>query len=134
MVKGELALEKKKVDYRSIDAINQSGLILYSEDPSLFYRKYILKEKLAEETSVALSIGCLVDFYVLDCGGNEEMFNQRFDEKFCLFGATKSSSQVFVLADELFKITSRKIENGVVTEDISDVDFQEAFLNTQALD
>jgi hypothetical protein len=130
-VKGEIVRERPEVQYRKIEALNQSGLCLYDENPMQFYKQYVLLEPKKEDETTATLIGSLVDFYLLECNGNEEEFNQKFDEHFCLFEGTKGTAQVFILADELFEISKRHIVDGVI-EGNFEVMFQEAFLNTQA--
>lgn len=121
----------KNKTYREIDALNQSMISKFIDDPSDFYRYFVLKEKRPDNSTWATIVGDLVDFYLIDCDGNEEEFNQRFGEKFSLFGGTKTMSQVFYLADVLFQISKRDMnEEGVVTTEFSGR-FKEALARLQ---
>jgi hypothetical protein len=136
MIKGEILREKPETTYRKLSGLNQSLLCTFADNPANFYRQVILGEEREDEDTVATLVGGLSDFYILDCDGDEEVFNQRFDEQFALFQGEKGSGQVFILADELFKIAKKNLdENGVIKdeEDIFTTMFQEAFLNTQAI-
>ena len=52
----------KPIEYRKIDALNQSALKVYDTDPVLFYRQFILKEPREDSSSTAMLLGDLVDF------------------------------------------------------------------------
>jgi hypothetical protein len=120
-----------ETEYRKISALNQSMIKVFAEDPAIFYREFILGEKREEKSSNALIIGQLVDFALLDCGGDEQLFEQRIGEKFAVFDGVKSSAQAFSLADELYKITLRdRDENGMVTSEFANR-FIEAFAIVQ---
>jgi hypothetical protein len=114
MVRGtqESRIAIPDVNYRELDALNYSGLKLFEENPIQFYKEYILKEERKKKTSSALIIGNLVDFYLLECKGDDEEFVQRFDEKFILFEGIKSTKQAFVLADTLYEIIERDSLDG----------------------
>ena len=122
----------KPIEYRKIDALNQSALKVYDTDPVLFYRQFILKEPREDSSSTAMLLGDLVDFYLLECRGNGADFDLKFDEKFVLFSGVRTTSQVFDLADELFKVTKLSMtEEGEIITDF-EVRFKEAFNNVQA--
>ncbi len=110
MIKGKkldsrVQIDKPDVNYRKIDALNQSMIGLFDTDPIKFYEEFKLGKRRKQKKSTALMIGDLVDFYLLECEGNDEVFESRFDEKFALFTEAKGTGQVFVLADYLFEIT-----------------------------
>lgn len=122
----------KPIEYRKIDALNQSALKVYDTDPVLFYRQFILKEPREDSSSTAMLLGDLVDFYLLECKGNGADFDLKFDDKFVLFSGARTTSQVFDLADELFKVTKLSMtEEGEIITDF-EVRFKEAFNNVQA--
>lgn len=121
-------------DYRKLDGINQSMLKKFDEDPMLFFSEFILGNPRVEKESNALTIGSLVDYILLDCGGDEQEFEQKMHEKFGVFDGIKSSAQAFDLADELFKILTRNLDSeGKITADFGD-SFKEAFSVVQAKD
>jgi len=121
MIKGKQIQPKAFVDkpvmnYRKLDALNQSMLKAFDTDPVRFYNQFKLGKTSRDRKNTALIIGDLVDFYVLACKGSEEEFNTRFDEKFALFNGAKGSGQVFILADYLFEETENCLdENGRIT-------------------
>ena len=63
-------MQVNKVDYRKVDALNQSALKVYDTDPIQFYKQFILKEKREDASSPSMLLGDLVDFYLLECRGN----------------------------------------------------------------
>jgi hypothetical protein len=110
MIKGKQIQPKAFVDkpvmnYRKLDALNQSMLKTFDTDPIRFYNEFKLGKPAKEKKGTALIIGDLVDFYVLGCKGDEVEFASRFDEKFALFSGVKGTGQVFELADALFEET-----------------------------
>lgn len=122
MIKGKQKQQSSFVDkpvmnYRKLDALNQSMLKVFDNDPIKFYNQFKLgKVTRDRKNNTALIIGDLVDFYVLGCRGDETEFNTRFGEKFALFAGTKGSGQVFELVDYLFEETENCInERGEVT-------------------
>lgn len=121
-----------KPTYRSLEGLNQSMLKIFDSDPIKFYREFVLKEIKEDNSSPAMLLGDLVDFYLLECRGNSVEFDSRFDEKYVLFNGNRSSSQVFDLADELFKVTKLNMteEGEIVTQ--FETRFKEAFVNIQA--
>lgn len=121
MIKGKQIQPKAFVDkpvmnYRKLDALNQSMLKIFDNDPVKFYNQFKLGKTGRDKKNTALIIGDLVDFYVLACKGDETEFNDRFDEKFALFNGAKGTGQVFVLADYLFEETENCLnEQGMIT-------------------
>lgn len=136
MVKGQLIqrkdpVQKPNVIYRQIDALNASMVRMFDTDPVKFYEIFKLGKKKKDLKSTAIIIGDLVDFYLLDCKGDESQFDQRFDERFALYENSKGSGQVFVLADKLFEITQEHVdETGEVVVDFS-TRFTEALQRVQ---
>lgn len=138
MIKGQSIkvrddIDRPVVNYRAINALNCSMIKLFDKDPVKFYEQFKLGKTRKEEKSTALIIGDLVDFYILDCKGDEQEFENRFDEKFALFEESKGTGQVFVLADILYKIAkSNTNEEGVITAEFSDM-FAQAAEKVRAL-
>lgn len=139
MIKGKAttsireSVEDCRVDYRKIDALNVSSIKCYDTDPVKFYKEFILKQKRKDKKTVATIIGDLADFYLLDCRGCEEEFQNRFDEKFALYEGAKGTGQVFILADELFEITQNSCNTkGEVVVSFEDR-FKEAYQKIQNL-
>lgn len=120
MIKGNVikqsnVIARPELDYRSLEALNCSMIKLFDTDPVRFYEQFKLGKKKKNVKTTALTIGDLVDFYLLDCKGNDEEFQIRFEEKFGLFEEIKGSGQVFTLVDVLFQITENDTdENGVI--------------------
>lgn len=109
-------VDKKEMNYRKLDALNQSMLKTFDSDPVKFYNEFKLGKKARDKKNTALMLGDLVDFYVLECKGDESVFNERFDEKFALYHGSKGTGQVFELADALFEETENCInERGEIT-------------------
>lgn len=128
MIKGQQLKERStivrsEVNYRALSALNCSMIKLFDSDPVKFFEQFKLGKPRKEKKSTSLIIGDIVDFYILDCKGDEVEFDNRFDEKFALFEDTKGVGQVFVLADILFEITQHYTnEEGVIT-----VSFEQRF-------
>ena len=121
MIKGKkiqpkVIIDKPNVNYRKLDALNQSMIKLFDSDPVKFYEEFKLGRKRRDKKNVSLIIGDLVDFYLLSCRGDELEFNNRLDEKFVLFEGNKGSGQVFTLADYIFEETENCMnEKGEIT-------------------
>ena len=117
MIKGKSITSKResvpecRVDYRKIDALNVSSIKCYDTDPVKFYREFILKQKRADKKSTSLIIGDLADFYLLDCRGDDEEFENRFHDKFALYEGAKGTGQVFTLADKLYSVTETSLNS-----------------------
>lgn len=107
MIKGLARIEPKKLEtnYRDLAALNSSMIRLFDDDPVMFYKQFKLGMKKKDKKTTALLLGDLVDFYLLDCRGDEQEFENRFDEKFTLYDGIKGSGQAFLLADILYEIT-----------------------------
>lgn len=139
MIKGETIKPKDTiirpdVNYRELGALNCSMIKLFDNDPILFYQQFKLGRKKKDKKNGSLIIGDLVDFYLLDCNGNEEEFHNRFDEKFSLFEGTRGSGQVFLLADALFDITQESLDENNQINRSFEGRFREAFQKLQASD
>src|SRR5688500_10561785 len=108
MIKGSVIKQRDlirvpDVNYRKLTALNCSMIKLFDSDPVKFFEQFKLGKKPdTEKTSAALIIGDIVDFFLLDCRGDEDEFNNRFEDKFALFTGSKGTGQVFVLADTLY--------------------------------
>lgn len=112
---GRLPLEKPSLNYRKLDALNQSMIAKFDEKPVQFFREYKMGEPRKIKESTAFTIGDMVDFYLLECQGDEQVFENRFDEKFALMDGVKGGGQAFELADILFQITVANLsEDGTV--------------------
>lgn len=137
MIQGPAIKEKNtiiraNVNYRALPSLNCSMIKLFDSDPVKFFEQFKLGRTRKEKKSTSLSIGDLVDFFLLDCKGDEDEFNNRFDEKFALLEGVKGSGQVFILADTLFDVTKEYINaDGEVTIDF-DTRFKEAYVKVQA--
>ena len=137
MIKGQQIKERDTivrptVNYRALPSLNCSMIKLFDSDPVKFYEQFKMGKKRKESKSTSTIIGDMVDFYLLDCRGNDEEFDSRFDEKFSLFEGTRGTGQVFTLADELFEITQQYVnEDGEVTVSF-DTRFTEAVNKVKA--
>lgn len=138
MIKGEVikemySIQKTTVNYRSLGALNCSMIKLFDRDPVKFFEQFKLGKDRKDKTSTALIIGDIVDFYILDCKGNEQEFESRWDEKFAMFDGIKTG-QVFTLGDTLFEIAQENTnpETGKV-DILFETMFKEAFQKVQAL-
>ena len=135
MIRGEVikemySIQKADVDYRSLGALNSSMVKLFDSDPVKFYDQFKLGKKRKERATISTTIGDIVDFYLLDCKGDEREFDNRWDEKFVLFTGAKSG-QVFSLADELFDITKDCVDEKGEVNVSFDTRFKEAFQKMQ---
>lgn len=121
-----------RVEYRKIDALNCSSIKRFDEDPVGFYNEFILKKMRKDSVKkVSFILGDLVDFYLLECDGDDTIFENRFDEKFALFTGKKGTKQSFILADELFLITQQSLNTkGEIVTSFMDR-FKEAFYKVQ---
>lgn len=131
MIKGTVIkvrdeINRPETNYRSIDALNCSMIKLFDTEPIKFYEQFKLGKKKKDSKGTALIIGDIVDFYILDCKGHEQEFEDRFDEKFALFQETKGTGQVFILCDTLLEVTLENTnENGEIMKEFDDL-FKEA--------
>lgn len=122
---------QEKPNYRKLAGLNFSSIKVFDTDPIKFYKEFILGEGKDDKTSYSLTIGDLVDFYLLECQGNETIFNIEFDKHFAMYEGVKSTAQAFLLADELFNLTKRDMEDGVIITPFENR-FKEAFDSLQS--
>jgi len=126
-------ITKPDVNYRALSALNCSMIKLFDTDPVKFFEQFKLGKKREDKSTTSTIIGDIVDFYLLDCKGDEDEFNQRLDEKFVLIGGMKGTGQAFLLADVLFKITMNDInDDGEITTSFG-TRFSEAFSKLKSL-
>ncbi len=126
-------INRPDVNYRAIDALNCSMIKLFDTEPIKFYEQFKLGKRKKDSKSTALIIGDIVDFYILDCKGHEQEFEDRFEEKFALFQETKGTGQVFVLCDILLEVTLENTnETGEVMKEFDEL-FTEAARRVKAL-
>jgi len=138
MIKGKQSKEmysiiKPDVNYRELKSLNASMIKLFDSDPVKFYEEFKLgKKRKDRKTSTAIIIGDIVDFYILECKGNFEEFENRFDEKFCLNTGAKGTGQNALLAEILYEVTlDNTNEEGQVTAEFETM-FKEAIVKVQA--
>lgn len=137
MIKGKATVQRDTihrptVNYRELDALNVSMIKIFDTDPVKFFEQFKKGKKRKGVKNTSTIIGDLVDFYILDCKGDELEFEKRLDEKFALFEDNKGTGQAFLLADEIFEIAKENInENGEVTLPF-DTMFSEAVKKIQA--
>jgi hypothetical protein len=119
MIKGRVIEQrmpvlKPQVNYRALGDLNVSMLKLFDSDPVRFYEIFKLGRKKKDKRSTSLIIGDLVDFYLLDCHGDDDNFNHRLDEKFALFEGKRGGGQVFELCDLLYQVTEECLGEDLV--------------------
>lgn len=139
MIKGKQSKEmysiiRPDVNYRELKSLNASMIKLFDSDPVKFYEQFKLGKKRKEQKSnTSLIIGDLVDFYILECKGDFEEFEKRFDEKFSLNTGNKSTGQNALLAEILFEITVENTnDEGEVIVEFATM-FKEAVSKIQAM-
>lgn len=128
-----MAIEKPKINYRELGALNQSMIALFDENPVKFFREFKMGDPRKQADSTAIKIGDLVDFMLLECNMDEECFESRFDERFALMDGIKGSGQVFELADELFDLTLRDTQKGGEITGLFESRFDEAVIKLQGV-
>lgn len=127
--KGEkiTAGQKEKVGYREIDGLNYSSIKVFEEDPIKFYKEFILKDKEDDDDeSYSKTLGTLADDIILECGGDLSLFEQNFHKKYAHVDYNIPTTQPFILADILFKVTKKYIIDDIFTCDF-ETRFKEAF-------
>lgn len=133
IIKQRGTIEHPDVDYRALNALNCSMIKLFDSDPVKFYEQFKLSRKKKDGKTTSLIIGDLVDFYLLDCNGNQDEFDRRFDEKFTIMEGTKGTGQVFILADIMFELTQADMDDKGVVKSSFDSRFSDAFQKIQAM-
>lgn len=138
MIRGKAMKEmntitKPDVNYRALSSLNCSMIKLFDNDPVKFFEQFKLGKKRDDKSTTSTTIGDIVDFYLLDCKGDEDEFDHRFEEKYALLEGSKGSGQVFILADTLFHITMGDMnDEGEITTTF-ETRFSEAFNKIKAL-
>lgn len=137
MIKGEVvkvknSIIKPDVNYRKINALNCSMIKLFDSNPVKFFDCFKLGRVKDDVKSTAIVIGDIVDFYILDCKGNNQEFEDRFEEKFSLLKDVSVKGQVSVLVEELYKIAKKYTVDGKITAEFSTM-FSEAVQKVQSL-
>ena len=88
--------------------------------PSIYYREYVLKER-EESYGKHLLEGVLIHYLVLD--------KQGFDDKFIIMSDSLPSPNNMEIADEIFKIYEKMVEeNPGIHENLELFDFEEEIL------
>lgn len=131
VIKGDIL--KPAVNYRSLPALNQSMLKLFDSDPVKFYNEFKLGKKRKQTRSTAMIIGDLVDFFILECQADNEVFLSRFDEQFSLMEDQTGSGQAIVLADLLYDITQNYTDENNIVITSFEARFSEAVRQIQKL-
>lgn len=126
-----VSIKKPNVNYRAIDALNSSMIKLFDSDPVKFFKQFKEGKKVKSVPSTSLILGDIVDFYLLDCQADEDLFDQTYDVKFVIPETERGSGQVFMLADELYKITQKDCVDNVINTSF-ETRFKQAFLNIKA--
>lgn len=109
--------DKEVRDYRKeIGGLAQSMIKVYRDDPSTFFRQFVMGEKQKEKDSWSINVGSVLDFILLECKGDMQIFEQRFSEQFALFEGVKGSGQVFILADTIFNNAKESVVDGVICD------------------
>lgn len=125
-------IENPSINYRKLDALNQTMIKLFSSDPVKFYEEFKLGKRRRDKKNTGMIIGDLVDFYILGCKGDDLEFMNRLEERFVLFEGNISSKQVFMLADYIFEEAESSLdEKGQITCDFDSM-FQAAIIRVQA--
>lgn len=132
-IKERDTIDRPNVNYRQLEALNKSMIALFDSDPVKFYEQFKLGKKKKDSKTTSLIIGDLVDFYLLDCGGDSDEFDRRFDEKFALMEGTKGTGQVFILADIMFELTQADTDEDGTVKTSFDSRFTDAFTKVQAM-
>lgn len=114
------SIKREDLDYRTSPGLNYSSIKTFAQSGyQSFYKEFINGESYDEDDineKAGVIIGSVLDFLRIDCGGNLEIFNQRYDERFCLFQGIKSNSQDFELADKLYGIYERDKDSSTFSE------------------
>lgn len=126
------SIKRPNVNYREIKALNSSMLKLFDSDPVKFFEQFKLGKKRKNLNSTSIVIGDIVDFYLLDCKGDEDEFDQRWDEKFAVSTVEKGSGQVFFLTDILYDLTEEDTNLEGEIKSSFETRFSQAFKMAQA--
>lgn len=93
-------------EYRLINRDSYSSIKDFLDDRILYYKKYVLKERIEEKISPAMVFGNLVDCLLLE--------PEKFDEKFYVAKSQTPPPQMKALSEALFLRTLGDLdENGI---------------------
>lgn len=113
-VKGELKTQREFVstpnlNYRKLGGLNYSMICKYEKSPADFVDEFILGNPRDGDDTLATKIGNIVDDIIFTHRGNMDDFDNAFDGRYALYtGVDTGTKQVFLLADELLKVTKRE--------------------------
>lgn len=112
MLTGEARITERQ--YRTIESLSQSDIKLFAENRRKFYKKYILKENVEEETSKAMVMGNLIDCLLLT--------PEDFDNKFIMSTCSEiPTAKMLDFCDNLYKVSMEDVaEDGTITTDFMD--------------
>lgn len=101
------ALEVSDANYRALKALNYSMIVEFEKSPASFVQQFILGQPKEDDEDTAASIlGNVIDDLLLTYRGNFDDFDTNFEKTYALYtGVDVGTKQVFILADELFRIT-----------------------------
>lgn len=102
-------LEVPDVNYRALKALNYSMIVEFEKSPASFVQQFILgQEKEDDEDTSATILGNVIDDLLLTYKGDFDAFDSNFDKTYALYtGVDVGTKQVFILADELFRLTKK---------------------------
>jgi hypothetical protein len=114
------------IDYRKLDKDSYSSLKMFADDPAKYYKKFIKKERIREDKSVALILGDLVDTLLF----SPEEYEMKFVEA-NTYELVKGKTHMGDFAIELWDLTEQCLsEDGQVTREFSEL-AQEAYTNVK---
>lgn len=106
-------------EYRALEIDSYSSFKAFIEDRKKYYKKYILKETIKDDTSEDMIYGLLVDTLLLE--------PDEYDNRFTLAISQVPSGQYALLVNEMFKIAMACVdESGQVSKD-DDTILEEAY-------
>jgi hypothetical protein len=120
-------IETKEMDVNLLEAafyngeqkFSYSGLNKLLSAPSVFYKEYVLKER-EDESKKYLIEGTLIHYLILD--------HQGFDDKFLVATDALPSENNISIAEEMFELYKRKVEEDPLNENLEFSDFREEIL------
>lgn len=106
-------------EYRALEIDSYSSLKVFNDDRKKYYKRYILKENVKEETSPELTNGLLVDCL--------QFTPHEYEDRFTLTVSQVPTGQYAKFVTELWKITKANMDpNGTVTKSLEDM-MEEAY-------
>jgi len=109
--------------YRDLDIDSYSSIKVFIEDRKKYYKKFILKEPIKEESSDSLIFGNLVDCLLFT--------PEEYDNRFTLSTSQIPTGQYGKFVEELMRVTIQSVDdNGVVTRGLEDM-MEEAYKNVK---